>query len=77
MIEPIFEANFLPVLVRVSPEAERHDALEVIRLQGCDHRYVVDADIKSYFDNIHHGKLLKRVERRISDRRVLKLIGSG
>jgi retron-type reverse transcriptase len=34
----------------------------------------VDVDIQSYFDNISHEKLMKLVEMRISDRRVLKLI---
>lgn len=38
-------------------------------------RHVVDADIQSFFDNVNHGKLMKLVEQRISDRRILKLIG--
>jgi len=36
--------------------------------------YVLDVDIQSYFDNIDHEILMKLVEKRISDRRVLKLI---
>lgn len=49
--------------------------LETIRLNaGRTYRYVVDGDIKSYFDSISHEKLLKLVEQRISDRRVLKLL---
>jgi retron-type reverse transcriptase len=37
--------------------------------------WVVDADIESYYDTIDHDLLMRLVERRISDRRVLKLIG--
>ena len=36
--------------------------------------YVVDADIEKFFDNVNQGKLMKLVEQRISDRRILKLI---
>ena len=41
---------------------------------GRGHRYVVDGDIKSYFDTIDHGNLMELVKRRISDRRILKLV---
>jgi len=75
MIEPIFEADFKGCSYGFRPKRSTTDALEVIRLQGGrGHRYVVDGDIKSYFDSIDHGKLLARVERRISDRRVVKLL---
>lgn len=36
--------------------------------------YVVDADIEKFFDNVNQDKLMKLVEQRISDRRILKLI---
>ena len=75
VIEPIFEADFKGCSYGFRPKRSATDALEVIRLHGGHgHRYVVDGDIKSYFDSIDHGKLLKRIERRISDRRVLKLL---
>lgn len=50
-------------------------ALEVVR-KACNNKgyWVVDADIKGYFDNINHEKLLKLVQERINDRRILKLI---
>ncbi|GAC41547.1 retron-type reverse transcriptase [Paenibacillus popilliae ATCC 14706] len=50
-------------------------ALEGIRKAGNRKgNWVVDVDIQGYFDNINHEKLMKLVEMRISDRRVLKLI---
>jgi group II intron reverse transcriptase/maturase len=50
-------------------------ALETLRKEGSTSgNYVLDADIRDYFGSIDHGKLMKLVERRISDRRVLKLI---
>jgi len=49
-------------------------ALETLRKLGYRHHHVLDADIRDYFGSIDHGKLMKLVERRVSDRRVLKLI---
>lgn len=75
VIEPVFEADFKESSYGFRPKKNATGALETIRLNaGRRHRYVVDGDIKSYFDQISHDKLLKLVERRISDRRVLKLL---
>ena len=53
----------------------RTQALEAIREAGNQgYNFVVDADIRSYFDSIDREKLLVLVKERISDRRVLKLI---
>lgn len=74
-IEPIFEAGFKECSYGFRPKRSATDALEVIRLHGGrGHRYVVDGDIKSYFDSIDQGILMELVKRRISDRRVLKLL---
>jgi group II intron reverse transcriptase/maturase len=75
VIEPIFEADFKECSYGFRPERSPTDALEAIRLTGGrGHRYVVDGDIKSYFDTINHQLLMSRVAERISDRRVLKLL---
>ena len=75
VIEPIFEADFKESSYGFRPGKNATGALETIRLNaGRRYRYVVDGDIKSYFDQIPHEKLLKLVEQRISDRRVLKLL---
>ncbi len=75
VVEPIFEADFKESSYGFRPRKSATDALEVIRLVGGrGHRYVVEIDIEKFFDSIDHEKLMKLVERRISDRRVLKLL---
>lgn len=75
VIEPIFEADFLDCSYGFRPERSAHDALLEVRQnlqQGrCE---IYDADLQSYFDTIPHDKLMKCVERRISDGSVLGLI---
>lgn len=75
VIEPLFEADFQEFSYGFRPRRSAHDALEDVRNtvnSGCDH--VVDADIKSYFDNINQDKLMLLLQLRISDRRILKLL---
>jgi RNA-directed DNA polymerase len=75
VIEPIFEREFTPRSFGFRPGRGCKDALrEVVRLMGDGHHFVVDADIKSYFDTIPHDKLMRRIEERISDGRVLRLV---
>src|ERR1700746_3362890 len=74
-MEPIFEADFQTSSYGFRPKRSATQALEAIREagnRGCN--FVVDADIKGYFDNIQRGTLMELVKERISDRRVLKLI---
>jgi len=75
VIEPIFEADFLPVSYGFRPKRNATQALEAIREAGNrGQNFVFDADIRSYFDTIDREKLMAMVSGRISDRRVLKLI---
>lgn len=75
VVEPIFEADFLPVSYGFRPKRSATQALEAIREAGNrGYNFVVDLDIRSYFDAINHDKLMSLVSERISDRRVLKLI---
>jgi group II intron reverse transcriptase/maturase len=75
VIEPLFEADFKKCSFGFRPKRSTTDALETIRLVGGrGHRFVVDGDIRSYFDSIDHELLMERVARRISDRKVLKLL---
>jgi len=75
VIEPIFEVDFLDCSYGFRPNRSAHDALEEIRKTiNAGFRVVLDADIKGFFDNIDHEKLLGFVHQRISDRRILKLI---
>jgi RNA-directed DNA polymerase len=74
VIEPIFEADFKDCSFGFRPKRNAHQAISRIRKRSKNSYWVVDVDIKGYFDNINHEKLMKLVEMRISDRRVLKLI---
>jgi group II intron reverse transcriptase/maturase len=74
MLEPIFEADFLPCSYGFRPKRSATMALEVVRKQGNKTHHVLDADIRDYFGSIDHDKLMKLVARRVSDRRVLKLV---
>ena len=69
------QADFQPCSYGFRPRRSATQALEVIRLTGGrGHYHVVDADIQGFFDAIDQDVLLGQVERRISDRRVLKLL---
>jgi len=75
VIEPVFEADFLPVSFGFRPKRNATQALEAIREAGNrGHNFVFDADIRGYFDAIDREKLLAMVAERVSDRRVVKLI---
>jgi RNA-directed DNA polymerase len=74
VIEPIFEANFLDNSYGFRPRRSAQQAVKVVKEALVNGWYVVDADIQSYFDTIDQNLLMTLVERRISDRRVLKLL---
>ncbi|TXT21659.1 MAG: RNA-directed DNA polymerase [Gallionellaceae bacterium] len=75
VLEPIFEARFLEGSYGFRPGKGCKGALrEVDKLLKEGHTFVVDADLQSYFDSIPHGRLMRRVEERISDGAVLELI---
>jgi len=75
VLEPIFEADFLPVSYGFRPLRSATMALEVIRTHyPAGYRWVAEADICSFFDRIDHALVLRLVERRVSDRRVLRLV---
>ena len=75
VLEPIFEADFLPVSFGFRPRRSATDAKEVLRKSFITgHRFVFEADIRDYFGQIDHDGLLSMVAARVSDRRVIKLI---
>jgi group II intron reverse transcriptase/maturase len=75
VLEPIFEADFQPCSHGFRPRRSATQALEVIRVTGGRrHYHVVDADIQGFFDAIDQTLLMEKLSRRISDRRVLKLL---
>lgn len=74
VIEPIFEANFQDNSYGFRPKRSAQQAVTVVKKALITGWWVVDADIQGYFDNINHSMLMSLLKRRISDRRVLKLI---
>jgi RNA-directed DNA polymerase len=75
VVEPIFEADFEPNAYGYRPRRGALDAVKEVHasiLRGESH--VVDADLSAYFDTIPHRELLQSVARRISDRKMLRLI---
>ena len=75
ILEPMFESDFLDCSFGFRPGRSAHQALDQIAKHLRDgYRAVYDADLQAYFDTIPHDQLLKSLEVRIADRRVLKLI---
>ena len=75
VIEPVFEADFKDFSYGFRPKRSAHQALrEIYKWLNFKCHWVVDADLKSYFDTIPHDKLLLSVRSRVIDRSVIKLI---
>ncbi len=75
VLEPIFEADFQDCSYGFRPGRSATQALEKLREEGAHGgNHVLDADIRDFFGSLDHELLMKRVEARVSDRRVLKLV---
>jgi len=75
VLEPIFEADFRPCSYAYRPDRQAHEAVAQIKSVITQGRIeVLDADLSSYFDTIPHDKLMRCVEKRVSDGSVLQLI---
>jgi RNA-directed DNA polymerase len=75
VLEPIFEADFVSCSFGFRPKRSATQAMERLRvgfIEGASH--VVEFDIANFFGEIDHDRLLSEVGRRVSDRRVLKLL---
>ncbi|MCR3752240.1 reverse transcriptase domain-containing protein [Lentzea californiensis] len=75
VLEPIFEADFVPVSYGFRPQRRAQDANAEIHHYGSHgYRWVLDADIEACFDSISHSGLMDRVRLRVKDKRVLALV---
>jgi group II intron reverse transcriptase/maturase len=75
VLEPIFEANFRPCSYGFRPRRSATEALETIRVHAAKgYNHVFDADIEDFFGSIEHDRLMSLVRRRVSDKRVLKML---
>ena len=76
VLSAIHETDFLGFSYGFRPGRGQHDALDALAA-GIENRavnWILDADIKGFFDNISHERLMRFVEHRVGDRRVLRLI---
>jgi RNA-directed DNA polymerase len=75
VLEPIFDATFSPYSYGFRHGRGCHHALErVEELLAAGYHYVVDADLKSYFDTIPKARLMTRIREKVSDSRILRLV---
>jgi len=76
VLNAIYEQDFLPCSYGFRPGRSPHDALDAIGRIICrgPMAYVLEADIRSYFDAIVRSQLMALIERRIGDRNILRLI---
>jgi RNA-directed DNA polymerase len=77
ILDPIYEADFRPCSYGFRKGRRTMDAIAVIMsLTGPNQRYyyVIEGDIKSYFDTVHHRKLLSILKKRIADKDIIDLI---
>lgn len=75
IIEPIFEADFEECSYGFRPERSSKDAMKAIKEHLQEGKTeVLDADLSSYFDTIPHDKVMKVLQLRIADKRILDLI---
>ena len=74
VLEPIFEADFLPCSFGFRPKRNQVQALELIRKEvNSGARWVVEIDFRDFFGSIDSDLLVGLVANRVSDRRVLRL----
>ena len=76
LLEPIYETDFLPCSYGFRPGRSAHDALNALRAGIIEQRqrWVIDADLKSYFDSISHTHLRSFLDLRIKDGVVRRMI---
>jgi RNA-directed DNA polymerase len=75
VLEPIFEADFKPVSFGFRPGMGQPEALTSVHWAAQNgYRFVVDADIEGFFDNLDHEQMMEALRRRISDGAVSRLI---
>jgi RNA-directed DNA polymerase len=77
VLEPVFEADFLPCSYGFRPKRRAHDAVAEVRYLATRPRcyeWIVEGDITACFDEISHPALLERVRARIGDNRVVGLV---
>ena len=75
ILEPIFEADFQPGSFGYRPKKTAHEAVDRVAKAIVQHKTrVIDIDLRSYFDNVRHDRLLAKVAKRVDDDDVMHLL---
>src|SRR6516162_906603 len=75
ILEPIFEADFQPGSFGYRPKRTAHEAIDRVARAIVQHKTrVIDIDLRSYFDNVRHDRLLAKVAQRVDDDDVMRLL---
>ena len=75
ILEPIFEADFQPGSFGYRPQSTPHEAVGRVARAIVQHKTrVIDIDLRSYFDNVRHDRLLAKVAERVDDGDVMHLL---
>src|SRR6266513_583472 len=77
VLNAVYEADFLGFSYGFRPGRSQHQALDAlwVGIMRKKVNWILDADVRGFFDNLSHDWLVKFIEHRIADRRVLRLIG--
>jgi RNA-directed DNA polymerase len=75
ILEPVFEADFQPGSYGYRPKRTAHDAIErVAKAIGQRKTRILDFDLRAYFDNVRHDRLLEKVAQRVDDKDIMHLL---
>lgn len=75
ILEPIYEADFIGFSYGFRPKRSQHKALDALYVAlGNKTNWVLDADIRAFFDTIDHGWMRKFIEHRVGDQRLVRLL---
>jgi group II intron reverse transcriptase/maturase len=76
LLEPIFDPHFSPNSYGFRSGRSQHQAVEAAqRIVNSGKPYVVDIDLSKFFDRIHHDRLIARMGEKVTDKRILRLVG--
>lgn len=76
LLEPIFEPGFSPNSYGFRPGRSQHQAVEAAQqIVNSGKPYVVDIDLSKFFDRINHDRLISRMSEKVSDKRLLRVVG--
>ena len=75
ILEPVFEADFQPGSFGYRPKRTAHDAIERVAEAIVQRKTrILDFDLRAYFDNIRHDRLLEKVAQRVDDADIMHLL---